>query len=549
MTDTIFYHANVLTQDPLRPRAELVAVEHGRIAWVGTDDDLAHLQRPGTRLVDCEGYTLLPGFVDAHMHFMALAGPDASGLAVDCRPSAAASIPELIAAVRQRAERVPPGAWMRAAGYNEFYLQERRHPTRWDLDQAAPEHPVKLTHRSGHACVLNSLALRLAHISEETPEPPGALFERDLDSGKLTGLLFGMGRYLEAVLPPLSDQELTAGARLASLECLSHGVTTVHDATESNSLGDWHTFKRLRAEGVLVPRLTMMVGCRTLDDVQAAGLAHGSGDARLRLGWAKVMLDETTGKLEPSPEVLTSLVLRAQALGWPVAIHAIEERAIAAALDALEMALTPSPFPKREGEHVSPPRIGEGLGERAVSPSRIGKGPGVRAVPRHRIEHCSVCPPALLARLARVRPVVVTQPGFIYHSGERYLAEVDPVQRPWLYRMGSMLRVGLEVAAGSDAPVVPVDPIMGIYAAVTRRAESGQEVLPQEAVSIPQALRAHTLGAAYAMGLESEIGSLSVGKRADMVLLSDDPTQVPAEALKDVRVEATYLAGQMVWQT
>jgi len=170
-------------------------------------------------------------------------------------------------------------------------------------------------------------------------------------------------------------------------------------------------------------------------------------------------------------------------------------------------------------------------------------------VPRHRIEHCSVCPPALLARLARVRPVVVTQPGFIYHSGERYLAEVDPVQRPWLYRMGSMLRVGLEVAAGSDAPVVPVDPIMGIYAAVTRRAESGQEVLPQEAVSIPQALRAHTLGAAYAMGLESEIGSLSVGKRADMVLLSDDPTQVPAEALKDVRVEATYLAGQMVWQT
>ncbi|MBI2919430.1 MAG: amidohydrolase [Chloroflexi bacterium] len=526
----------MLTQDPLTPRAQLVAVEDGRIVALGRNQDREHLQGPGTRLVDCQGRTLVPGFVDAHMHFLALASPDASGLAVDCRPPKVTSIPELIATIRRRAEQVPPGTWIRATRYDEFHLRERRHPTRWELDQAAPDRPVKLSHRSGHACVLNSLALRLAGIHEERPEPPGGLFDRDLDTGRLTGLLFGMGRHLEKVLPPLSAEELTTGARLASQKCLSHGITAVHDATESNTLEDWRTFQRLRDSGALALRVTMMLGASALVEAAGQGLAHGSGDSWLRLGWAKTMLDETTGELEPSPQELRALVLDAQANGWPVAIHAIEEEAIAAALDVLEAAPTPDPFPKREGGNISSPRFGERLGERSAP------------LFRHRIEHCSVCPPPLLARLARVAPVVVTQPGFVYHSGERYLEEVDEAQRPWLYRTGSMLRVGLEVAGSSDAPVTPAEPLIGMYAAVTRRAESGQEVVPQEATSAGQALALFTTRAAYALGLEDELGSLAPGKRADMVLLGADPTSVPPDTIKDIRVEATYIDGRCVWE-
>ena len=506
--DLVLYNANVLTPDEQRPWAQLVAVQEGKIIWVGDNDDTENFAVRKKRKIDCQGKTLIPGFNDAHCHISAFAS---SLLSIDCSPSSASSIADIQALIREQAQKLAPGSWIRATGYNEFYLAEKRHPNRWDLDEAAPHHPVKLTHRSRHACVLNSLALSLAGISAESPEPPGGLIDRDLESGEPNGILFEMEAYIDKVIPPLSDAEFEKGIRLANEQYLSLGITSLQDATVHNGLREWQTFRRLREKGDLAPRLSLMMG---VDAITASGLPPHYGDDGMRLGAAKIVLDETTGRLHPSPEELEEQVLRAHKAGFQVAIHAIEEGAIEAAAQALEHALAQTP----QKDH------------------------------RHRIEHCSVCPPPLLEKLRDANVIVVTQPAFIYYSGERYLTTVVPEQLPWLYRIGSFLKEGLITVAGSDSPVVPNNPLVGIYAAVTRKAESGDELAIKEQVSPLEALKMYTQAAAYACFEEEVKGSITVGKLADLALLSADPTAVPPEEIKDINVEMTLIDGRIAWQ-
>jgi hypothetical protein len=197
-----------------------------------------------------------------------------------------------------------------------------------------------------------------------------------------------------------------------------------------------------------------------------------------------------------------------------VAIHAVEEGTVEAAATALEYCLRQSP----RGNH------------------------------RHRLEHCSVCPPTLLRRLKAIKALAVTQPAFIYYNGERYLSDVPDTQLPWLYRTGSFLKNGLRPAASSDCPVVPCAPLVGVYASVTRKAETGQTISPQEAISAAEALGIYTLGGAYASFEEKLKGSIEVGKLADMVVLSADPTRVAPEEIKGIKVEQTIIGGEIVWQ-
>ena len=506
--DLVLYNANVLTLDEQRPGAQLVAVQEGKIVWAGDNDDAENFVVRKSQKIDCQGKTLIPGFNDAHCHVSAFAS---SLLSVDCSPLAVSSITDIQARIREQAQKLAAGSWIRATGYNEFYLAERRHPTRWDLDEAAPHHPVKLTHRSRHASVLNSLALSLAGISSETPEPPGGLIDRDLESGEPNGILFEMESYIDEAMPSLSDAEFKKGIRLANEKYLYLGITSLQDATVHNGLREWQTFRRLRTKGDLAPRLSLMMG---VDAITASGLPPHYGDDGMRLGAAKIVLDETTGRLHPSPEELEEQVLRAHKAGFQVAIHAIEEGAIEAAARALERALAQSP--KRDH--------------------------------RHRIEHCSVCPPPLLEKLRDANVIVVTQPAFIFYSGERYLATVATEQLPWLYRIGSFLNEGLITAAGSDSPVAPNNPLVGIHAAVTRKAESGDELVIEERVSPLEALKMYTQAAAYACFEDDAKGSITVGKLADLALLSADPTAVLPEEIKDINVEMTVIDGRIAWQ-
>ncbi len=454
----------------------------------------------------------MPGFNDAHIHLMSYAS---NLLSLDCSPASVASISDIQALIKQQAERTPQGTWIKGVGYNEFYLAEHRHPTRRDLDQAAPHHPVRLTHRSLHACVLNSLGLSLAGITIETPDPDGGLIDREPETGEPSGLLYGMNSYInEQVIPPLSDEELRQGVRLANQGLISSGITSVQDATVRNGFEQWQTFRGFKERGDLVPRLSMMFGLHALAEFKEKGMYYCYGDSRLRLGAVKYTLDETKGQLNPSQGELNEGVLQAHQAGFQVAIHAVEEGTVEAAATALEYCLIKSPKGGR----------------------------------RHRLEHCSICPPTLLKRLKAVKALVVTQPAFIYYSGERYLSDVPDTQLPWLYRTKSFLRNGLRPAGSSDCPVAPCNPLVGVYAAVTRKAENGQVLSPRESISAEDALRIYTLGGAYASFEEQLKGSIEVGKLADMVLLSADPTGLAPEQIKDIQVEKTIVGGEVVWE-
>ena len=497
----IFHNVRVLTMEPSRPEAEAVAVIGDRLLAVGSEARVARQRGPRTRLVDGRGLTLIPGFIDAHCHLLSYA---AFLLSVDCGPSAVRSIADIQAALAAAAHRTPAGRWLRAVGYDETDLAEGRHPTRWDLDVAAPQHPVRLLHRTGRACVLNSRALSLVGLRVDSEEPPGGYMERDTSSGEPTGLLLEMNDVVDPFVPALPYEELSAGVRQAAQVFLSQGVTALQDATATNSREEWELFRRLMAQGHLPLSVTLMESHRHLGELPEADAA-----LPLRRGAVKVVIAELGSRLHPDPEDLAEVVWRAHQADRQVAIHAVGKAAVAAAAQALARALRRRP----------------------------------RRDHRHRIEHCGVCPPAQARRLAALGVLVVTQPSFIHHNGDRYLRQVPAEEMPHLYPLRTLLKAGLPVAAGSDAPVAPPGPLSGLAGAVRRLSSGGAAVAPGQAVSSQQALAMHTRAAAYAAFDERTRGSLRAGKRADLVLLSGDP--LSAAAMSNARVEMTVLGGQI----
>jgi len=496
--------------DPRWPRAQAVAVRGERILAVGSDADGRSRAGPQAEVIDCGGRAVLPGFIDAHCHVLAYA---ASLLALDCGPDAVSSIADIQAALRRQAAVMPAGRWIRAVGYSEVDLAEERHPTRWDLDLATADHPVRLIHRSGHACVLNSLALRLCGIGVETVEPPGGRMERDPATGEPSGLLLEMNELVERAVPPLSREELIEGLRLASQRFLAAGITSVVDASHTNGPPEWELLRRMRQEGHLLPRLTAMVGFEQRE-AAARWREKEGGDGLLELGAVKIVIKELGEDIYPEEDALAEMVFQAHAQGWQVSIHAVEERAVAAAAGALARALAEAP----------------------------------RQNHRHRIEHCAVCPPPLVERVATVGLMVVTQPSFLYYNGDRYLRQVPPQRQPHLYPLRSLLGAGVRLAAGSDCPVVRPEVVPGLYGAVARRSKGGQPVGGEESVSVEEALGLYTTAAAYAIFAEGERGSIAPARLADLVVLSGDPTACPSGELLALRPQMTIVGGQVVWR-
>ena len=528
VADLILKNARVITMDAGLPAAEMVAVKGARILLAGDNKDLDSVSGANTRVIDCAGKTIVPGFNDAHCHIFSFLR---QLLSLDISPSAVKSIEDIKAAIYQKIQETRRGNWIIAGGYNDFYLREKRHPTRRDLDEVSPDHPVILLHRSLHACVLNSRALALAGIGNEAEEPPGATIERDLETGEPNGILFEMfGHISSDVLPPLSEVEVNKGIALASRHYLSEGITSLQDATVTNDFGRWRQFRHFKDAGALKSRLSMMFGSEQIDTLLKSGLTTGSGDEGLRLGGVKIVLTDAPGQVFPPQDELNRQVLeahqaglsRATSRGFQAAIHAVTQEAVEAAITALEYAQNQAP--------------------------KGGPSASLMVNRRHRIEHCSECPPDLLERLKKLGVVIVTQPPFLYYSGERYLATVPADRLPWLYRIKSFLDSGLVVAGSSDSPIAPDNPLVGVYAAVTRKAETGQPVLPEERISATQALAMYTINAAYASFEEGSKGSITPGKLADMVVLDADPLRSPLEGIKDIKVEMTVLGGEVVWE-
>jgi hypothetical protein len=351
-------------------------------------------------------------------------------------------------------------------------------------------------------------------ISIESPDPPDGLIDRDINTGEPTGLLYRMGDYLSRRIPPLESDQLDQGIKKANDELLSLGITSVQDASSHNGIEQWKMFQHWKDTDILKPRLTMMFGAEGFLAYREQDFETKIDKSQLRLGGVKIILDETTGQLKPDQAELNEMVLRIHQAGFQACLHAIEENAVEAACSAIEFALKKSPSP----DH------------------------------RHRIEHCSVCPPPLAKRLASLGIMAVTQPSFIYYSGDRYLRTVSAEELKHLYPIGTLLKSGVRVAASSDCPVAPANPLNGIYAACSRMTETSEAVLSEEKITPEEALRMYGETAARATFHEEIKGSISPDKLADVVVLNADPTKVPINEIQDIKVEITIINGEVVWE-
>ena len=527
MSSPLLIHGGpILTMDPHEPLVNAVLIENGRIAEVGGG---ALEAGRGATDIDLAGRLACPGLDDAHAHIMGVGFAQSQiDLGIDTAPSIDAIMSLVTVETRSRA----PGSWIVGQGYDQALLPERRHPTRFDLDQVAPDHPVLLWRSCHHIAVANSAALKLAGITPATSEPPDGTIDRD-DHGEPTGVLReSAATAVAAVQPEATEAEIADALIRGGMEFRRHGVTSATEAGIRRK-EEFRAYQRLWAANTLPLRsYLMMIIDDTLDELESLGISTGFGDDWLRIGPAKLFADGSIGGRtarmrqpyldEPDnrglwmipPSGIRERVLRADAAGFQIGIHAIGDAAVEAVLDAYEEAITAHPRPDR----------------------------------RHRIEHCSIVDEGLIDRIARLGVVPIPGTSFLYDMRPVYLQNLGAERVRYAYAMKTFAERGIVAAASSDAPVVTVNPLLGIQTMVSRNDRGGDAIWPEEAVSVEDALRAYTANAAYASFSESAKGSIRPGMLADMTIFDSDLRHVPADEIAAQHVNFTIVGGQVVYE-
>ena len=516
MLDLRLVNANVVTMDPVQPVARSVGVWGGRI--VGVDGAVAEL--PAAYEIDLGGATVLPGFIDAHVH-LAWTGLEQGGFSI----AGCSSIVDALAVIGAAVAARPAGEWVDVHGYDQRVFG--RHLTAAELDTVSLDRKVFLVHQSGHACVVNGAVLRL--LPGEVPHESGVLAESGMAA-------------VRALRRPYAVDELAEAIMRAGRTCLSEGVVAAAEAgiaggLVSHSAVELAAYQILAETGRLPIRMRLMiagdllheVGAHPLDGIARGldlGLRTGFGGDRLSIGALKIFTDGGmmartaaltepyvglghSGQLFSDPEAIDAIVLDAHRAGWQLAIHAIGDRAVDVALDALARAQDAHP----------------------------------RADARHRIEHAGLVRPDQLPRFASAGAMAVVQPNFLWYLGDDYATIMGAERTPWLYRGGAFLSHGVRLVGSSDRPVTPGAPLRAIQFLVERRSSSGAVVGIEEGISVDEALRAYTVNAAYACGWDTVLGSISAGKHADFVVLGEDPRWVDPSTIADIPVLATIVAG------
>lgn len=535
MSTIIYLNGTIYTMDAAQPRARALAIDtlNGRILAVGENDEVRRIGGRDTELVDLGGKTVLPGFIDAHIHLLSTAYRAHYIDAEACTSEEA--VAEL---VRQRAAQTPPGQWIQGGRWYKSSWPGQRFPTKASLDAAAPDHPVALWSKDGHLLWANSVALQRAGITAQTPDPANGAILRD-ESGEPTGVLQEEeATDLVYKIIDKSDPVLTRHLVLRVLQALSRaGVTTIHNIEGRDALT---LLQQLRDEGRLNVRVQMILPRHTLPELRTLGLRAGFGDDMLRLAGIKIFADGTLGSqtaamldgFEGNPEnrgilaipeaTMMETVGTAAEMGLSIAIHAIGDRAVRVALNSIE----------RAQQRLSDANLQQTM-------ARL----------RYRVEHAQLVAPQDLERMRRLGVVASVQP---FHA----VADRDLAERYWgrrykrAYAYRTMQEMGIPLALGSDSPVETFDPLRILYAAIQRNNPATPERgpwLPEQALPITQALWGYTLGAAYAGGEENDKGSLTVGKLGDAVVLREDLLTIEPEKLRENGVSATIVGGKVVY--
>lgn len=523
--DRVYFNGKIHTMDAAHPRTSAVALAGNRIVATGNDDAMRALLDPGGQAVDLHGRTVVPGFTDAHLHFLSY------GLSL--REIDLAEVPTLAEAqqrVAARAASTAPNHWLTGRGWDQSLWTGGNFPSRRDLDAVAPDHPVLLRRKCGHAAWANSQALALAGITAATPDPFGGEIERDPTDDEPTGILKELAIDLVGrLLAQPSDAEAVAAVRAAMAQAHKHGIVGVHNMEGAAAL---RAFQTLRDAGELQLRVVQQIPEADLDAAIQMGIRSGWGDDRLRVGAVKIFADGALGArtalmVEPyegepanygiavaTAEHLAAQVEKAARAGLAVHIHAIGDQANRNVLDAIEAT-------RRAG-------IGLHL--------------------RHRIEHAQVLHPDDLLRFAELGVIPSMQP--IHCTQDMRMADAHWGQRSRLaYAWRSLTETGAVLAFGSDAPVESLNVLAGIHATVTRRRADGTPAGGwnlEQTLTVEEAVAGYTTGAAYSVNQEHAQGKIAAGMLADLVVLSEDIFSINAMSILETDVVATIVDGEIV---
>ena len=530
--DLIVTNANIYTMNPAQPTANAFAVRDGKFIAVGDAATIDTLRGPKSQVLDLAGALVLPGLCDAHLHFTHY-GLGLQRIDIFEVPTLA----EMLQRVAAKAQQTAAGQWLLGWGWLQTIWPEKRFPTCHDLDSVTTDHPVLLRDKSGHSAVANSVALRLAGVDAQTPQPAGGEIVHDA-TGQPTGMLLE-GPAIQLVarhIPDPTPAEVDAAVLAAQANAHRFGLTSIHDLDGKRA---FESFQRLRLRGQLKLRTVTHIAMDQLEYALGVGLQAGLGDEWLRVGGLKLFADgalgpRTAAMIEPyegepnnygitivDKEEMIDMARRASAAGLPTIVHAIGDRANHDVLDVFEAVR------KQEQEQGIP-----------------------RHQRRHRLEHVQVLHPNDVPRLAQLDVIASVQP--IHATQDMLNVDAYWGKRGELaYAFRTLLNTGARMAFGSDAPVETPNPFVGIHAAVTRRRADGTPGVagwyPAQKLTVAEAVAGYTTGAAYAESWETQVGSIEAGKYADFIVPDQDIFTCDPMAIKETGVKLTVVGGEIVY--
>jgi hypothetical protein len=529
IADVVFTNANVRTLDKQKPSAEAVAVLGGRILAVGSKKEIKVFTSKSTNVIDVKGKLLLPGFIDNHTHFMSGGFQLQS---VDLRY--ADDQQEFARLIKERAAKYP-GRWITGGDWDHDRWPQPDLPTKELIDSYTSNTPVFVSRYDGHMALANSYALKLAGITRDTPDPPGGVIVKDAGSGDPTGVLKDEAMsFVWNHVPEPSEQEMLEAARLALAEARRLGVTSVQDISSS---ADLRTYQTLKHHGQLTARFYCRLPISQWNQLAATGIRVPFGDEWIRVGSLKAFADGSLGSStalffepftsDPGTSGLPSDILQdgrlekwalaADKAGLQLSIHAIGDRANSLILDLFEKIIKENPGWDR----------------------------------RFRIEHAQHIHPKDFKRFRELGVIASVQPYHAIDDGRWAEKRIGHERCKTTYPFRTLAEQGARITFGSDWTVAPLNPLLGVYAAVTRRTIDGATPngwFPEQKISVEQAVGAYTIHSAFAAFEENEKGSISPGKLADFVVLSDDIFRIDPVKIQDVKVVMTILGGKVVWQ-